>query len=193
MGVTAQEKKPEDAAVARTRKQVLMLDDLYKTAIVLITENYVKEDSDLAAGAAVSEAVRGDAEEGPSRRPPARCHRRAVQRQKRAPGDFEKAAIAALKSGKPTYEQLTEQDGKRVLKLATPIPVVMKKCIMCHPAYEKAAAGQPIESAGLYDRRRVTAVAALIVGWAPSPPTLLRTGGTPILRCRPLCSFPEPR
>src|SRR5262245_28024895 len=51
-GLSAQEKKSEDAAVTRTRKQVQMLDDLYKNAIVLITENYVDESSDLAAGAA---------------------------------------------------------------------------------------------------------------------------------------------
>lgn len=41
--VYAQERIAEDAAVARTRKQVQMLDDLYKTAIVLVTENYVDE------------------------------------------------------------------------------------------------------------------------------------------------------
>ncbi|MGD9853965.1 MAG: hypothetical protein AB7U20_03350, partial [Planctomycetaceae bacterium] len=42
--------KPDDAAVERTRKQIRMLDDLYKTAIVLVTTHYVEEDSDLAAG-----------------------------------------------------------------------------------------------------------------------------------------------
>ena len=46
-----------DAAVARARKQAQMLDDLYKTAIVLITENYVEEDSDLAAGDALAARI----------------------------------------------------------------------------------------------------------------------------------------
>jgi hypothetical protein len=41
-----------DQAVERTRKQVSMLDDLYKTAIVLITDKYVNSDSDLPAGSA---------------------------------------------------------------------------------------------------------------------------------------------
>lgn len=40
----------EDPAVERTRRQVRMLDDVYKTAVVLITKHYVKEDSDLPAG-----------------------------------------------------------------------------------------------------------------------------------------------
>ena len=39
----------DDPAVARTRKHAQMLDTLYKTAIVLITENYVDEKADLAA------------------------------------------------------------------------------------------------------------------------------------------------
>ena len=42
----------DNAAVARTRQQVLMLDDLYKTAIVAITEHYVNDPSILSAASA---------------------------------------------------------------------------------------------------------------------------------------------
>lgn len=49
---TAAEAAAKDPAVERTRKQVRMLDDLYKTAVVLITTHYVDEASDLAAGEA---------------------------------------------------------------------------------------------------------------------------------------------
>jgi hypothetical protein len=140
----AEEKKADDAAVARTRKQVQMLDDLYKTAIVLITENYVNETSDLAAGAAFQKLFEAMRKKG---------HHDVrlldatgePYNEKNLPRDaFEKAAIAALKAGKPTYEETVNKDGKRFLKLATPIPVVMKKCTLCHPAYEKAAAGKAI-------------------------------------------------
>ena len=41
-----------NAAVARTRQQVLMLDDLYKTAVVAITEHYVNDPSTLSAASA---------------------------------------------------------------------------------------------------------------------------------------------
>lgn len=142
--LTAQDKGQEDRAVARTRKQVMMLDDLYKTAIVLVTENYVNKPSDLAAGAAFQklfEAMRAkghhdvrllDATGEP-------------YDDDNAPRDeFEKAAIAALKSGKPSYEQVVVKEGHRYLRLATPIPVVMKKCTLCHPIYEKATGNQPI-------------------------------------------------
>jgi hypothetical protein len=147
-GAVGQEKKPEDAAVVRTRKQVQMLDDLYKNAIVLITENYVKEDSDLAAGAAFQKLFEAMRKKGHH---DVRLLDATGQpyNEKNAPrDDFEKAAIAALKSGKPGYEQIVEKDGRKLLRVATPIPVVMKKCTMCHPAYEKAPAGQAIGALG---------------------------------------------
>ena len=46
--------QPEDAAVERTRKQVRMLNDLYRTAFVLITANYVSGPDTLGAGAAIT-------------------------------------------------------------------------------------------------------------------------------------------
>lgn len=144
----AQDKKSDDAALARTRKQVQMLDDLYKTAIVLVTENYVDETSDLAAGAAFQKLFAAMRQKGHH---DVRLLDATGQpyNDKNAPrDDFEKAAIAALKSGKPNHEQIVSKDGKRFLKLATPIPVVMKKCTLCHPAYEQAAAGQPIGALG---------------------------------------------
>ena len=147
-GSRAQDKSAGDAAVARTRKQVQMLDDLYKTAIVLVTENYVNETSDLAAGAAFQKLFEAMRKKGHH---DVRLLDATGQpyNEKNLPRDeFEKAAIAALKAGKPTYEEVVNKDGKRFLKVATPIPVVMKKCTLCHPAYEKVPAGQPIGALG---------------------------------------------
>jgi len=42
----------KDRAVERTRETVRMLDDVYKSAVVLITEHYVNEEDDLPAGSA---------------------------------------------------------------------------------------------------------------------------------------------
>lgn len=150
-GGVAQEKqadKPADAAVARARKQVMMLDDLYKTAIVLITEHYVEEDSDLAAGAAFQALFKTMKDKG---------HHEVrlldgtgePYEAKNAPSDeFEKAAITALKGGAKTHEQIVEKDGQRYLRVATPIPVVMKKCTLCHEHYAKAKPGEPIGALG---------------------------------------------
>lgn len=51
---------------------------------------------------------------------------------------FEKEAVSALKSGKTYFEQVTERKGKRYLQAATPIPVVLDKCIICHENYRAA-------------------------------------------------------
>ena len=45
---------------------------------------------------------------------------------------FEKQAVKKLKAGKPFVQEVTEDKGKRYLLAATPIPVVMEKCTMCH-------------------------------------------------------------
>ena len=48
--LSSKETKKESAAVTRTRETVKMLDDVYKTAVVLITEHYVNDEDDLPAG-----------------------------------------------------------------------------------------------------------------------------------------------
>jgi uncharacterized protein DUF3365/methyl-accepting chemotaxis protein-like sensor len=140
----AADKAADDAAVARTRKQVMMLDDLYKTAIVLVTENYVDETSDLAAGAAFQKLFEAMRKKGHHDVRLLDATGQPYNDKNLPRDDFEKAAIAALKAGKPTYEQVVDKEGKRYLKVATPIPVVMQKCTLCHPAYEKAKSGESI-------------------------------------------------
>jgi hypothetical protein len=154
-GSVAQEKqpakqaeKPADAAVARTRKQVLMLDDLYKSAIVLITEHYVEEDSDLAAGSAFKALFKAMQDKGHHEVRLIDATGEPYEAKNAPRDDFEKASIAALKKGAKTHEQVIEKDGQRYLQMATPIPVVMKKCVMCHEQYAKAKPGEPIGALG---------------------------------------------
>lgn len=137
-----------DAALERTRKQVRMLDDLYKTSIVLITQNYVTEKSDVPAGEAFKKLFEAMAKKG---------HHEVrlldatgePYNDINAPKDaFEKDAIQALKSGKGYYDQVVRRDGKRYLRAATAVPVVMKKCVMCHENYEGVPAGHPIGALG---------------------------------------------
>jgi Protein of unknown function (DUF3365) len=144
----AEDKPAEDAAIARTRKQVKMLDDLYKTVIVMITDNYVTEKSDLAAGAAFQHVFAAMKKAGHHEVRLLDATGEPYEDKNVAKDEFEKAAIAALKAGKPGYEQVIEKDGNRYLRSATPIPVVMKKCTLCHPAYEKAKPGEAIGALG---------------------------------------------
>ncbi len=142
--VQAEPTKEEDAALKRTRKQVRMLDDIYKSAIVLITEHYVTEESDLAAGDAFQALFNSMKEKG--------WHEIRLLDATGEPYDddnspkdaFEKSAVKALKGGKEWHEEVITRDGKQLLRAATPLPVVMERCILCHDHYKDVPKGQPI-------------------------------------------------
>jgi hypothetical protein len=137
-GSHAAEPKADDAALNRTRKQVKMLDDLYKTAIVLITESYVTEKSDLPAGEAFQKLFAVMKKGGYHEVRLLDATGEPLNPDNAPRDEFERNAIIALKAGKPGYEQVMEKDGKRFLRSATPIPVVLDKCIMCHDQYKAA-------------------------------------------------------
>ncbi|HUE74370.1 MAG TPA: DUF3365 domain-containing protein, partial [Pirellulaceae bacterium] len=145
---TTAEDKKDDPALARARKTVLMLDDIYKTTVVLITEHYVTDDSSLAAGEAAQALFGAIKKKGWHEVRLIDAAGEPIVDGNRPKDDFEKAAVAALKSGKSGYEQVIEKDGKRYLRSATPIPVVHKKCVMCHDNYKLAKEGEPIGALG---------------------------------------------
>src|SRR6185436_6213307 len=105
-----------DPAVERTRKQVKMLDDLYKTTVVFITETYVKSETDGSAGMAakkIFDVMRAknhhdvrliDATGQP------------YNADNVASDPFEKMAIKALKDGKGYVDQVETKDGVRYLR-----------------------------------------------------------------------------
>jgi len=134
-----------DAAIERTRKTVRMLDDIYKGGIVAITANYVNDKDTIPAGTAFKQVFKSAEEKG--------WHTvRLVDglgeplNDENAPIDaFEKKALEALVAGQTAwYEKEESADGKRVLRVATPVPVVFEKCIMCHDNYEGIPKGQAI-------------------------------------------------
>lgn len=137
-------KKPNSAALKRTRKMVKMLDDIYKQTIVLITSKYVDEESDYPAGRAAIRLFKGISENG--------WHGvRLIDVSGHPSGEanvakdaFEKEGIKKLKAGKDYYEQIVEKDGKPYLRAITAVPVVLDKCILCHPHYKDAKKGEPV-------------------------------------------------
>lgn len=142
---TANEKK-KTPAVDRARKMGQMLDDLYKTAIVLITTHYVEEDSDLAAGDAFQGLFKVMKDKGYHEVRLLDASGEAIDDDNLPRKGFEQDAIKALLAGEKTYEKVVKKNGKRYLRMATPIPMVMEKCIMCHENYRKVPKGQPIGS-----------------------------------------------
>lgn len=145
---SADNAKPDPAAVERARKQVRMLDDLYKSAVVLITEHYVQDEQAVAAGTAARLLFKSMKDKG--------WHEARLidatgepYEEKNVPADeFEKSAIAQLKAGQTLVDTVIQKDGKPYLRAATPVPVVSDKCILCHAHYKNVEKGQPIGAIG---------------------------------------------
>lgn len=136
--------KVDKAALERTRKTVRMLDDVYKTAVVLITDKYVNSEKDFPAGSAAVALFDAIHKKGWHEARLIDATGKPYEAKNVARDDFEKAAIKALKEGKDYYDQVIDKDGKATLRAATPVPVVMKKCVMCHAHYADAKKGEPI-------------------------------------------------
>ncbi|MCA9175118.1 MAG: DUF3365 domain-containing protein [Planctomycetales bacterium] len=135
----------QDAAVERTRKTVRMLDDVYKTAVVLITEHYVNDDKDLPAGAAAIALFDAIKKKGWHEVKLLDVSGEPYDDDNVAKDAFEKEAVKQMKSGKAWYDKVVAgENGNRTLRVATPIPVVMEKCTMCHPNYKQAKKGEAI-------------------------------------------------
>lgn len=138
------EKQPSAAAVKRTRETVKMLDDIYKQAVVLITDKYVNDEDDFPAGSAAVELFKRVGKTGYHQVRLLDVTGKPYEPENVAKTPFEKQGVQKLKSGKSYFEKVVVRDGQAYLQAMTPVPVVMKKCVMCHPHYKDVKAGQPI-------------------------------------------------
>lgn len=135
---------PDKAALERARREVRMLDDIYKTVVVLITEKYVNSEEDFAAGSAAVALFSLVKEKGWPEAKLLDVTGKPYEEKNVPKGEFEEAAAKALLAGKDYYEQLETRDGMTFLNAATPVPVVSKKCVMCHEHYADAKPGAAI-------------------------------------------------
>ncbi len=140
----ADDKKVDPAAVDRARKNVKMLDDVYKTTVVLVTDKYVNSKKDFPAGRAAVALFKGISEKGWHEVRLIDASGEPYNERNVARDDFDREGVKQLKDGKGFYEKVEFKDGKPYLRAITPIPVVMDKCIMCHENYKKAKKGEPI-------------------------------------------------
>ena len=140
--ITVEEKK--DPAVERARREVRMLDDIYKTAIVLVTEHYVHDDTDLAAGSAFKALFEAVGKKGWHEVRLVDATGKPYSDQNLPKDGFEKKAIKELLAGKAAIDEVVVEGDKKFLLAATAIPVVMEKCTMCHENYKNVAKGKAI-------------------------------------------------
>lgn len=137
-------KPTKDHALDRARREVKMLDTIYKNAIVLVTKHYVNDEDDLPAGTAFKRVFKAANDGGFNHTRLLDATGEPYDDSNVAKTDFEKRAIKKLVSGESYFEQVVNEKGKRYLLAATAIPVVMKKCITCHENYEDVPDGKAI-------------------------------------------------
>ncbi len=128
------EEKPADrAAVERARDTAHMLDDLYKGYVVHITDTYVRAQEKTPAARVTKKVFKHMADKGWHTGRLVDATGEPVNPDNAPKGDFEKKAVAKMKAGDAWFDEVGETGGKRVLRVATRVPVVMQACITCHP------------------------------------------------------------
>ncbi|NND97818.1 MAG: DUF3365 domain-containing protein [Pirellulaceae bacterium] len=135
---------PNKKAVNRSRETVKMLDNIFKQTIVMVTDKYVHDENDFAAGSAAVLLFKNISESGDNKVRLIDATGDPYEADNVAKDDFEKQGIKKLKAGAKGHEQIVKKDGKSYLRALTPVPVVMEKCIMCHSHYADAKPGEPI-------------------------------------------------
>jgi len=139
-----QRAEPDAAAVERARKTVRMLDDVYKTAIVLITDKYVRDKKDYPAGRAAVAWFKAISKKGWHEVRIIDATGEPHNDANVAKDDFDREGIRQLKAGRSFYDDVVHVGGKDYLRAITPIPLVMEKCVMCHANYGAVKKGEPI-------------------------------------------------
>jgi hypothetical protein len=140
-----QDPKPEaDPAVERARKFVRTVDDIYKRAIVLITDKYVHNEDDFPAGSAAVRLFEDISKGGSHQVRLIDVTGEPYVETNVAKTPFEKEGVKRLQGGESYFDQVAEAGGKRELRAMTAVPVVMQKCVMCHPHYKDVKPGAAI-------------------------------------------------
>jgi hypothetical protein len=139
---------PSDAAVERARREVRLLDDIYKTSIVLITTHYVHDDDDLPAGSAFKALFAAVKKKGWHEVRLLDATGEPYNDENTPKKGFEKKAVKQLLNGAAVYNEVVTEGDKRYLLAATAIPVVMDKCVMCHENYKNVPKGKAIGALG---------------------------------------------
>jgi hypothetical protein len=140
----AQDSAPDEKAVERSRRTVQTLDNIFKQTIVLVTDKYVNDDDDFAAGSAAVLLFKNISDGSDNTIRLIDATGDPYEADNVAKDEFEKEGIKKLKAGAKTVDEIITQDGKHYLRALTPVPVVMEKCIMCHAHYADVKKGEPI-------------------------------------------------
>ena len=119
----------EDLALERARREIKMLDNLYKTAVVSVTELYPRGAPAIMLAMKVFKAME-DGKYHSARLVDATGTPLNEANVPKSP--FEKRAAEAIKAGKPYFEEVVGEGADRHLLAATVVPAVLERCAACH-------------------------------------------------------------
>ena len=128
----SQVKGDTDPALERTREQVKMLDDLYKTAVVSITKRYVGGQKGQPAIMVAQDIFGAMRKQGWHSAKLVDATGEPLNEDNEPKTEFEKQAMKEINSGKPYFDRVVGEGKDRRLLAATVVPVVMKRCTDCH-------------------------------------------------------------
>lgn len=130
----AEEPSKERLTVAGARREVRLLDDLYKTAIVYMNDVYVEDADSVAAGETARDLFAAMKKKGWHEARLVDATGEPLNEDNSPKNDFEKTAIKKILGGETYVDEVVQQDGGNYLRAATVVPVVNAKCVVCHPA-----------------------------------------------------------
>ena len=113
-----------------------MLDDLYKTAVVVVTKTYVNQQLDTPAAVVAHEVFDAMKKKGYHIARLVDASGKPKRKANVAESDFEKKAVKEIQGGKAYFEEIGETDGKPVLRAGKIVPAVLKSCATCHGVKE---------------------------------------------------------
>jgi hypothetical protein len=129
----AEDKAPDREAVQRAHDTVKLLDNVHKGYVVNITATYVKAQERTPAAHVAKKVFEYSEKNGGPKVRLIDATGEPINKANVAKSDFEKRAIEKLKKGEKYVSEVGRQDDRPILRAATPVPVVMKQCITCHP------------------------------------------------------------
>ncbi len=115
------------------RETVQILDDVFKTYIILITAEYVDDPSVLSAATLSKKVFETMNKKGWYKTRLLDATGTPFNPENNPVDDFEREAIKAMHSGLNYFEKIEKIGGKDHLRAATSVHAVMKGCIACHP------------------------------------------------------------
>jgi hypothetical protein len=125
--------KTEKVTAEQARREVRIVDDLYKTAIVFMNDVYVVDENSVAAGETARHLFDAMKTKGWHEARLIDGTGEPLNDENEPTGDFEKKAIKKILKGETYYDEVVREDGQNYLRAATVVPVINDKCVICHP------------------------------------------------------------